>query len=172
MGSGDATALGELYDRYGRVVFGMVYAMLGSPETAEEVAQDAFERVWRDARSYRPERGSVRTWLLAIARNAAIDRHRRSASRLAPERPLDDGVAIADPEADAILERALTGDRVRRALAALPPEQRQVIALSFYGGYAQSEIAARLGIPLGTVKGRARLALAKLRTALADEAAS
>ncbi len=147
----------------------MVYAMLGSPEAAEEVAQDAFERVWRDARSYRPERGSARTWLLAIARNAAIDRHRRTAKRLAPERPLDDGVAVVDPEGEALLDRAVRSDRVRRALAALPAEQREVIALSFYGGYAQSEIAVRLGIPLGTVKGRTRLAIAKLRSALADE---
>lgn len=168
--SGDAEALGELYDRYGRVVFGMVYAMLGSPEVAEEVAQDAFERVWREARSYRAERGSPRTWLLAIARNAAIDRFRRSGGRVARERPLDESAERPDPAAEDLLDRAVRSDRVRRALDGLPPEQREVIALSFYGGYAQSEIAARLGVPLGTVKGRARLALAKLRTALADEA--
>src|SRR5437879_12558177 len=70
--SGDADALGELYDRYGRVAFGVLYRMLPGPEAAEEVAQDAFHSVWRQARSYRPERGSVRTWLLAICRNAAI----------------------------------------------------------------------------------------------------
>lgn len=167
--SGDAAALGELYDRYGRVVFGMVYAMLGSPEAAEEVVQDVFERAWREARSYRSTRGSVRTWLLAIARNAAIDRHRRMAPRVGPERPMDEGLERADPDAEAILERAVRSDLVQGALSALPPEQRQVIALSFYGGYAQSEIASRLGIPLGTVKGRTRLALAKLRAALADE---
>ncbi len=150
----------------------MVYAMLGSPEAAEEVVQDAFERVWREARSYKPERGAARTWLLAIARNAAIDRHRRMAPRTAPERPLDEAIERADPDAEAIVDRAVLSDRVRQAIRALPAEQREVIALSFYGGYAQSEIASRLGIPLGTVKGRARLALAKLRTALADEAAS
>lgn len=150
----------------------MVYAMLGSPEAAEEVTQDAFERVWREARSYRADRGSVRTWLLAIARNAAIDRHRRTAPRTAPERPLEEGLEHADPDAEAILERTVLSARVREALGTLPAEQREVIALSFYGGYAQSEIAARLGIPLGTVKGRARLALAKLRTALADEVTS
>lgn len=167
--SDDAEALGELYDGYGRVVFGLVYAMLGSPEAAEEVTQDVFAHVWRDARSYRAERGSVRTWLLAIARNAAIDRFRRTGGRAARERPLDETAERADPAADELLERAVQTDRVRRALAGLPPDQRTVIALSFYGGYPQSEIAARLGIPLGTVKSRARAAMEKLRTSLADE---
>lgn len=166
--TGDPDALGQLYDRYGRVAFGLAQAMLGDPEAAEEVVQDVFERVWREARSYRAERGSARTWLLAIARNASIDRYRRTAKR-ARERPLDDTTERPDPEAEAVLERAVRSERVRAALATLPPEQRTVIALSFYGGFAQSEIATRLGIPLGTVKGRARLAMAKLRDALADE---
>jgi RNA polymerase sigma-70 factor (ECF subfamily) len=151
------------------VAFGLAQAMLGDPEAAEEVVQDVFERAWRESRSYRPERGSVRTWLLAIARNASIDRFRRGAKRGA-ERPLEDGAERADPDAEALLERAVLSERVRAALATLPPDQRTVVALSFYGGFAQSEIASRLGIPLGTVKGRARLALAKLREALADEA--
>jgi len=166
---GDADALGRLYDRYGRVAFGLAQAMLGDPEAAEEVVQDVFERVWREARSYRSERGAVRTWLLAIARNAAIDRYRRTGSRRGQERPLEDGAERADPEAEALLDRAVRSERVRTALATLPPEQRTVIALSFYGGFAQTEIATRLGVPLGTVKGRARLGLAKLRGALADE---
>lgn len=166
--AGDADALGGLYDRYGRVAFGLAQAMLGDPEAAEEVVQDVFERVWREARSYRAERGSVRTWLLAIARNAAIDRYRRSAKR-GRERPLEDDPERPDPEAEALLERAVRSERVRAALATLPPEQRSVIALSFYGGFAQSEIATRLRVPLGTVKGRARLGMAKLRDALADE---
>jgi RNA polymerase sigma-70 factor (ECF subfamily) len=150
------------------VAFGLAQAMLGDPEAAEEVVQDVFERVWREARSYRAERGSVRTWLLAIARNASIDRYRRTARR-GQERPLEEGAERADPEAEALLERAVRSERVRAALEQLPPEQRTVISLSFYGGFPQSEIAARLGIPLGTVKGRARLAMAKLRDALADE---
>lgn len=167
--AGDADALGQLYDRYGRVAFGLAQAMLGDPEAAEEVVQDVFERVWREARSYRSERGSVRTWLLAIARNASIDRYRRTGSKRGKETPLEEGAERADPEAEALLERAIRSERVRAALARLPPEQRTVIALSFYGGFAQSEIAARLGVPLGTVKGRARLGMAKLRDALADE---
>src|SRR5256884_9204689 len=82
---GDADALGELYDRYGRVAFGVLYRMLPGPEAAEEVAQDAFHSVWRQARSYRAERGSVRTWFLAICRNAAIDWRRKRGKRLGRE---------------------------------------------------------------------------------------
>jgi RNA polymerase sigma-70 factor (ECF subfamily) len=151
------------------VAFGLAQAMLGEPEAAEEVVQDVFERIWREARSYRAERGSVRTWLLAIARNAAIDRYRRTGSKRGKETSLDESAERADPEAEALLDRAVRSERVRAALRDLPPEQRTVISLSFYGGLAQSEIASRLGIPLGTVKGRARLALSKLRGALADE---
>src|SRR2546430_16376048 len=84
---GDADALGELYDRYGRVVFGLIYRMLGSPESAEEVAQNAFHSVWRQASRYRPERGSVRTWLLAIPRNAALDSRRSQGNRTGPATP-------------------------------------------------------------------------------------
>ena len=90
---GDADALGELYDRYGRVVFGLIYRMLGSPESAEEVAQNAFHSVWRQASRYRPERGSVRTWLLAIARNAAIDWRRSKGNRTGRETAIDDTCA-------------------------------------------------------------------------------
>src|SRR6184192_2644853 len=98
---GDADALGELYDRYGRVVFGLIYRMLGSPESAEEVAQNAFHSVWRQARGYRPERGSVRTWLLAIARNAAIDWRRTRGKRSEREVSIDTAAdLIADGRVD------------------------------------------------------------------------
>src|SRR5574341_2255021 len=107
---GDADALGELYDRYGRVAFGLAQAMLGDPEAAEEVVQDVFERIWHQARSYRSERGSARTWLLAIARNASIDRYRRSAKR-PKERPLEEGAERPDPDAEALLDRAVRSER-------------------------------------------------------------
>src|SRR5438552_17587776 len=87
---GDADALGELYDRYGRVVFGLIYRMLGSPESAEDVAQNAFHSVWRQASRYRPERGSVRTRLLPVARNAAIDWRRPNGNRTGRETAVDD----------------------------------------------------------------------------------
>jgi RNA polymerase sigma-70 factor (ECF subfamily) len=164
----DAEALGALYDRYGRLVFGVLRALLPSPETAEEVIQDSFHAIWRAAGGYTEARGSVRTWLLAIARNAAIDWQRTKGRRLGRERPLDVADDVRDPLADELLERVGLRARVRDALAALPAEQREVIVLAFYGGMTQTEIAARTGAPLGTVKGRARLAMARLRTSLAE----
>lgn len=151
-------------------MFGVLCVMLPSPEVAEEVVQDAFDAAWRQARTYRHERGSVRTWLLAIARNAAIDWRRTRGQRMARERPLEEAATRADPRADELLERALRSSRVRAALATLPPEQREVLVLAFFTGLSQTEIAARTGVPLGTVKGRARLGMAKLRQALAAEA--
>src|SRR5919201_1904178 len=110
--SGDADALGLLYDRYGRVVFGVLQALLPSPEAAEEVAQDAFHAVWRRARDYDASKGSVRTWLFAIARNAAIDWRRTRGKRTERERPLEEVGDRPDPSADALVERAVRFDRV------------------------------------------------------------
>ncbi len=152
------------------MVFGVLHALLPSPEAAEEVVQDAFHSVWRKARDYRPERGSVRTWLLAIARNAAIDWRRTKGRRVARERPLEDASERPDPVADELVERAVRSERVTKALGELPAEQREVIVLAFYAGLTQTEIAVRTGAPLGTVKGRARLAMNRLRRMLAEEA--
>ena len=163
----DADALGALYDRYGRVVFGVLYQMLGSPEAAEEVTQDAFHAVWRRARTYRAERGSVRVWLLAIARNAAIDWRRTKGKRMAREATMDDAVALV--EEIALEDRVITtlrAERVRAAVATLPAEQREVLSLAFWSGLSQTEIAARTSVPLGTVKTRVRLGMAKLRERL------
>lgn len=164
---GDADALGALYDRYGRVVFGVLCQMLGSPEAAEEVAQDAFHAVWRRARTYRAERGSVRAWLLAIARNAAIDWRRTRGKRQARDAAIDEAVALV--EEVAVEDRVITtlrAERVRAAVAMLPPEQREVLSLAFWSGLSQTEIAARTSVPLGTVKSRVRLGMAKLRERL------
>jgi RNA polymerase sigma-70 factor (ECF subfamily) len=154
---GDADALGELYDRYGRVVFGVIYRMLGRPESAEEVVQNAFHSVWRQATAYRPERGSVRTWLLAIARNAAIDWRRSKGNRMGRETAIDESLMLVD-------ER-----RVRAAVASLPSEQREVLSLAFWSGLSQTEIAKRTGAPLGTVKSRVRLGMARLREWLGED---
>jgi RNA polymerase sigma-70 factor, ECF subfamily len=167
---GDAEALGELYDRYGRVAFGVLYRMLPAPEAAEEVTQDAFHAVWRQARSYRPDRGSVRTWLLAICRNAAIDWRRTKGKRVEREIAIDAAAdLLSDAKVDERVIDALRADRVRKAVSELPEEQRQVLALAFWGGYSQSEIAARTNTPLGTVKSRVRLGMNKLRERLVDE---
>jgi len=168
--SGDAEALGALYDRYGRVAFGLLFRMIGSPEAAEEVTQDAFHAVWRQARTYRADRGSVRTWFLAICRNAGIDWRRTRGKRLERETVIDTAFDLpADLRVDERVLSRLRAERVRDAIATLPPEQRDVLALAFWGGYSQREIADRTGTPLGTVKSRVRLAMAKLRERLAEE---
>lgn len=169
--AGDADALGELYDRYGRVVFGVLYRMLGSPEVAEEVTQNVFHAVWRQARSYRTDRGAVRTWLLAISRNAAIDWRRTKGKRVERETTIDDAIDLPDDEArvDERVLANLRAERIRAAVRALPPEQREVLSLAFWGGLSQSEIAERMRAPLGTVKSRVRLGMAKLKERLVAE---
>jgi RNA polymerase sigma-70 factor (ECF subfamily) len=168
---GDPAALGELYDRHGRTVFGALYRMLGAPEPAEEVAQDAFHSVWRRAGTYRADRGSVRTWLLAIARNAAIDWRRTKGRRSDREAAIDEAAELVEEiRVDDRVIASLRAERVRAAVASLPDEQRVVLSLAFWSGLSQSEIATRTRTPLGTVKSRVRLGMAKLRDQLRPEA--
>jgi len=167
----DPTAIRELYDRYGRTLFGVLYRMLGDPEAAEEVAQDAFHAVWRQARTYRNDRGSVRTWLLAIGRNAAIDWRRTKGRRIERETVIEQAAEIViESRVEDRVIAGLQAARVRAAVETLPDEQRTAVSLSFWGGLSQSEIAERTGTPLGTVKSRVRLGMAKLRDRLAAEA--
>jgi len=151
-------------------VFGVLYRMLGAPEPAEEVAQDAFHAVWRRASSYRADRGSVRTWLLAIARNAAIDWRRTKGRRVEREAAIDEAAELVEETHvdDRVIAR-LRAERVRAAIAALPDEQRVVLSLAFWSGLSQREIADRTGTPLGTVKSRVRLGMSKLREGLRIE---
>ncbi len=167
--TGDPGALGTLYDAYGRTVFAVIYRMLASPEAAEEVTQDVFHSVWRRARDYDRGRGAFRTWLLAIARNAAIDWRRTRGKRLLREVELDAAAAI--PEGSSVegqVMASLRAQRIREAVRGLPSEQRDVLALAYWGGLTQSEIADRTGTPLGTVKSRVRLGMEKLRQQLED----
>lgn len=167
----DPAAVGELYDRYGRTVFGVLYRLLGSPESAEEVAQDVFHAVWRRAASYRPDRGSVRTWLLSITRNAAIDWRRTKGKRLEREAAIDEAAELVEEQrVDDRVIASLRAERVRSAVQSLPDEQRVVLSLAYWSGLSQAEIAERIGAPLGTVKSRVRLAMIKLRESLRVEA--
>jgi RNA polymerase sigma-70 factor (ECF subfamily) len=165
-------ALGELYDRYGRLVFSLALNSVGDPATAEEVTQDVFLRVWQRAGQYRADRGAVSTWLTGITRHRAIDQLRRRGSRpeqhsvawaeLAPgDEPTSNG---PERETALVLER----EWVRGAVAQLPDEQKQVLALAYFQGLAQSQIAEVLNLPLGTVKTRIRLGMQKLRQTLED----
>lgn len=167
----DPAALRELYDRYGRTLFGVLYRMLGDPEAAEEVAQDAFHAVWRQARTYRHDRGSVRTWLLAIGRNAAIDWRRTKGRRIERETVIEEAAELViESRVEDRVIAGLQAERIRAAVQTLPEDQRTAVSLSFWGGLSQSEIADRTGTPLGTVKSRVRLGMAKLRDRLASEA--
>lgn len=168
--AGDAGALGELYDTYGRIVFAIIYRMLASPEAAEEVVQDVFHSVWRRADGYRRDRGAVRTWLLSIARNAAIDWRRTKGKRIEREVELDAAAALrGDSTVEDTVMQSLRAERVREAVRGLPAEQRDVLALAFWGGLTQTEIAERTGTPLGTVKSRVRLGMERLRQRLESQ---
>ena len=162
--AGDAGAFAALYDRHSRAAYFLSYRMTGERQAAEDLAQDAFLKAWRGARGYRAERGSVRTWILSIVHNRGIDRLRSSASR-ARTREKAEAEATRSQPSDAF-ERAWAnhrGERVREALRGIPREQREVLALLHFRGLTQKEVSERLGLPLGTVKGRARLGLEKLR---------
>src|SRR6266511_3194694 len=155
----DLSALSVLYDRYGRISYTLAYRILGEPEAAEDVVQDAFLAAWKGAGTFRRERGNVRSWLLSIVHHRAVDiLRRRTAFRPAP---LEAAVDTAD-EAARNVERGT----VRAALQSLPEAQRKTIELAYFGGYTQSELAELMGVPLGTVKGRMRIGLQKMRRVL------
>lgn len=165
--SGDETALGALYDRFGGLAFGLAYRVLGERGAAEDVVQEAFLSVWRRAATFQPGRGSARTWLLSVIHHRAIDRARNATGRAAHSAPLEEVdrlVSGDDPWSE--VETTLLGETLRGGLGALPPEQRQTIELAYFEGCTQSQIAGRMGVPLGTVKGRTRMALRKLRELL------
>jgi RNA polymerase sigma-70 factor (ECF subfamily) len=162
---GDAAALDQLYVRYRPVAFAAAYALLRDPNAAEDAVHDAFVHVWRAASSFQPERGSPRAWLLSIVRNTAIDvlRARQIARR---RQAALAGIEISlRSEEDVSVTVAMVGDarRLRTALSALPLPQRHAVELAFFGGLSHGEIAERTDVPLGTVKGRIRLGLRRLR---------
>lgn len=167
---GEAAALEKLYDRYGAAVLGLAYKMLGDRTLAEEVTQETFWRIWRNAGSFSSRQGKFSSWMFGITRNLAIDTWRRGQRRPQPApNPADEQAnTIPDPEAD-VPETAWTAikhHQVRAAVELLPANQREVIELAFFGGMTRQEIAETMDVPLGTVHTRARLGLQKLREAL------
>jgi len=161
----DLSALAVLYDRYGRLAYALAYRILGEAEAAEDVVHDAFISAWRGAATYRHERGNPRGWLLSIVHHRAVDvLRRKTAFRPAPLEAAEHRPADEDTAAQA--ERNVEHQGVRAALEALPPAQRRTIELAYFGGYTHVELAGIMGVPLGTVKGRMRIGLQKLRRAL------
>ena len=163
-GDGDAQAFAVLYDRHSRAAYSLAYRMMNGRQAAEDLAQDAFLKVWRAAKSYRADRGGVRTWILSIVHNRGIDQLRSHASRRRTQDKVEASAARSQPsEAFAETWRNSQREQVREALNTLPPEQLKILALAYFSGYTHMEIAENLDVPLGTVKGRMRLGLKKLR---------
>jgi RNA polymerase sigma-70 factor, ECF subfamily len=167
---GDARAFEVVFDRHADAAFSLAYRMCGRRGTAEDIVQEAFLSLWRSGARYDRQRGSVRSWVLGVVHNRAIDLFRRESTRTGQ-----------DVNAEGIIERMPApedtagevqgredADEVRTALRELPSEQRKVIELAYFGGFTHTEIASMLQLPAGTVKGRMRLGLTKLRMALGD----
>ena len=166
----DESALSELYDRYGRLVYSMALNSVGDPALAEEITQDVYLRIWNKAVTYQAEQGKVITWVASITRYRSIDVLRRLSVR--PEGNLaawaeQDPVLPPDPiDVEEQVDISERKHKIRAAVAELPEEQRQALAMSFFQGYSHAEIAELLNEPLGTVKTRIRLGMQKLRQTL------
>jgi RNA polymerase sigma-70 factor (ECF subfamily) len=160
----DAEAFTTLYERHSHAVVSLAYRVMGERQAAEDLAQDAFLKLWRSATSYRPERGSVRTWLLSIVRNRGIDQIRSQASRRRTQDKIEASAPRPQPsEAFAETWRNSQREQVREALSTLPPEQLKILELAYFSGYTHVEISELVDVPLGTIKGRMRLGLKKMR---------
>ena len=168
----DEAALAQLYDRYDRILFGLLMRILNNREEAEDVLQETFLQVWRKAADFDEDRGRPFTWLVTVARSRGIDRLRTLASRErvaeAGAREVSDQISDAATDAFKSEQRGLVSD----ALAKLPDEQKRPIMLAYFDGLTQSEIATRLGAPLGTVKTRMRTGMIRLRELLAGQGES
>ncbi len=168
---GDEAALGELYDRVGRLAYGLAYRVLRDERLAEDAVQEAFLGLWRSAAGYSAERAKATTWILTLVHRRAVDLVRREERRRAE--PLDAERAQDEPATRSAEDAAwlqFERERVQAALRRLPDTQREAIELAYYGGYTQSELAERLGQPLGTIKSRMFAGLARLRELLDDTA--
>jgi RNA polymerase sigma-70 factor (ECF subfamily) len=167
---GDEPALGELYDRLGTTAFRLAYRILRDERLAEDAVQEAFLGVWRTAAAFRAERAKASTWIYTLVHRRSVDVVRREERRRTE--PLDDEArdAATTGSAEDVAWLTLQRERVQQALGLLPDTQREAIELAYYGGFSQSELAERLGVPLGTIKSRMFAGLARLREILDDGA--
>lgn len=163
---GDEQALATLYDRHGRLAYGVARRLLRDAQLAEDAVQEGFVNVWRQAGSFRPDRSRAASWIVMLVHRRAVDLIRREERRRTDQ--LDES-AVSDAATD---DAALTGlerEWARKTLAQLPDQQREALELAFWGGYTQSELAELLGVPLGTVKSRMFNGMARLRELMEDE---
>jgi RNA polymerase sigma-70 factor (ECF subfamily) len=171
IGEKDPEAFEVFYDRHGGVAYSLAYRIVGEKAAAEDVTQEAFISIWKSGARFDRARGSVRSWMLSIVRNRAIDALRSRAGK-APKLSFDDDAILEQRPSGELTEdeamRRETATEIRGALGELPGEQSKVIELAYFGGFSQSEISRMLGVPLGTVKGRMRLGLEKIRGELAE----
>jgi RNA polymerase sigma-70 factor, ECF subfamily len=168
--SADSAALEDLYDLYGSVAYGVAVKITFDEALAEDIVQEAFTAVWRHAAQFDPGRGSVKTWLLSIVHNRAIDEVRRRRNLEALPEPDDDApAALTLPDVWSQVAQRFDAEVVRGVFGQLPDAQREVLLLAYYEGLTNEQIAVRTSAPLGTVKGRIRLGLLHLRRALVDD---
>jgi len=163
----DEEALAELYDRFGRVAYGLALRIVRDEKLAEDAVQEGFLTVWRNADRFMPERGKASTWLLTLVHRRAVDLVRREDRRRTDPLPETTELTSGDSAADDAWLR-FERERVQAAMRQLPDQQREALELAYYGGFSQSELAERLGQPVGTIKSRMFTGLARLRELLAD----
>lgn len=163
----DESALAELYDRFGRVAYGVAVRILRDEKLAEDAVQEGFLAAWRNADRFMPERAKASTWLLTLVHRRAVDLVRRENRRRADTLPDDTDYAASDSAEDDAWLR-FERERVQAALRQLPDQQREALELAYYGGFSQSELAERLGEPVGTIKSRMFTGLARLRQLLGE----
>ncbi|HEY5695180.1 MAG TPA: sigma-70 family RNA polymerase sigma factor [Gaiellaceae bacterium] len=162
----EQSALAELYDRYGRTAYGLALRVVRDQALAEDAVQDAFLTIWRTASRFVPERGKASAWILTLVHRRAVDTVRREQRRRADSLDGATEPAVEGVEEDAWLR--LQRERVQAALRRLPDAQREALELAYYGGFSQSELAERLGQPLGTIKSRMFMGLSRLREQLGE----
>ena len=164
--AGDERAFAALYDRHAKVTFSFAVRLLNDPGAAEDLVQESFLSVWRGAANFSPAKGSVRTWLLTMVHHRGVDRVRTRSAVMRREVAMQIEALVGQEWNDGTSENAIANaqfERVSAALGDLPKEQAEVLRLAYFGGFTHREIAEMLHLPLGTVKGRARLALKRLR---------
>ena len=166
--SSDDQALAELYDRFGRVAYGLALRILRDEALAQDAVQEAFLAIWRSADRFLAERAKASTWILTLVHRRAVDLVRREERRQAAPLTDDSAAGVAAEETDEAAWLRFERERVQSALKQLPDVQREALELAYYGGFSQSELAERLGVPLGTIKSRMFAGLARLRELLDD----